>query len=249
MPRALRQSGSMGSVTVRSLTHPSRISGVLVFQDGSLQDVRLGSTAQIAGKKLLPAEWRVLAFFLVAFCACYASVLVTPYAFMDDYALLVENIRGETEARTQWLIALGRPTYAVLVDLFFHYIHDISDLRYLRLAGVGGITLLAWFVYRLLVHVGWNRHQSVLLSAIVCTLPSFQVYAAWATTAFYVLAAIASGGAFHMAAQAFDQQRPLSKWSQTVAAVLIMTLALTIHQSADMFFWVFAVISLFRPDG
>jgi len=199
----------------------------------------------VRGRRIRGQAFVLLAGVLLL---CYASVLVTPYAFLDDYFILAEGIRGEGGTRTQ-VIASGRPTYAFLLHLAFHAMRDIGDLRYLRLLGVLGIALLAWSFYRTLVFAGWDEYLSLLLSVFVVTMPPFQVYASWATTAFYPFAALAAGGAVHVAERAFSEPRPLLRWGLVGGAVLLMLIALTIHQSAAMFFWVFAAILLFKPDA
>ena len=40
---------------------------------------------------------------------------------------------------------------------FLQVADGIEDLRYARLAGVLGIALVAWIVFRTLVRAGWNR--------------------------------------------------------------------------------------------
>ena len=79
------------------------------------------------------------------------------------------------------------------------------------------------------------------------TLP-FQVYAAWAIAAFNVFAALASGLAFALGERAFDAQGLFPKWLLAAGASLLLLAALTIHQPAAMFFWVFAAVALLKPD-
>src|SRR2546422_11513133 len=118
---------------------------------------------------------------------CYVPALITPYGFMDDYAILADSTQGGTATR-EIVIASRRPTYALLLELTFHHIHDIEDLQYVRLLSIISIAFLAWCLYRMLVLVGWSDVHSLLLSLTVVLMPAFQVYAAWATTAFHVWA-------------------------------------------------------------
>ena len=67
--------------------------------------------------------WRVFVFLLAVLLLCYASVLVIPYAFLDDYPFLAEALRGETRERASHL-AGGRPMYAFLKELFFSYMGE-----------------------------------------------------------------------------------------------------------------------------
>ena len=77
---------------------------------------------------------------------CYVPVLLTPYAFSDDYTILAQALQGKTEVRALQ-IAQGRPVGALLTHLAFSAIRDIGEVRYLRLVGVLGIALVAWSLY------------------------------------------------------------------------------------------------------
>ena len=191
--------------------------------------------------------WQVCLFLTTILSLCYASVLVTSYGFSDDYPFFVGILLGGTDDRKA-MIAGGRPTYALLTSLSFAPLNAIGDLRYLRLLGVVGITLLAGKLYRTLVLKGWDLYQSFLLAVIICTLPPFQIYAAWAFTAFAPFAALLASLASSLAEQAFGEPRPLYRCGFFSASVLLLLLALTIYQPAAMFFWVFAAISVFQPD-
>jgi len=194
------------------------------------------------------AGWQVLAFSLGGTFLCYSVALLVPFALMDDYLLLSDALRGETKTRMLFL-AGGRPTNAVLTDLAASGLNGIGDLRYLRMVSIAGIGLLAWSVYRVLVRSGWSRAQSAFLAVIVCTLPAFQVHASSAMLAFSALAALASGAALLLADRAYAERRLSIKGGLCVGSVLLFLLALTIYQPSAMFFWVFAVIVLFKPDS
>jgi hypothetical protein len=178
--------------------------------------------------------------------ACYAPVLLARYGFCDDYALLGEGVQGGTEL-TKFVVASGRPTYAALLFVAFHSLGSIDDLVYLRLVGVLGLSVLACCLYLTLRRAGWNKPQAFCLSLIVATMPTFQVYVGWATTAFFTWAGVASASAWHMAERANAQPQPGRKWICGIIAVLMLVVAITIHQSAAMIFWVFVAIGVFRP--
>jgi hypothetical protein len=202
----------------------------------------------LRGREESFAEWQVLVSLTAVLLLCYVPVLVTPYAFSDDYALLATGLRGELALERATKIAQGRPIHALLLDLFFRK-GTVGNLRYVRLLGVLGIAFLAWSLYRALVRVGWSRDLSFVLAVIVCTLPPFQVYASWTVAAFFPFAALASGWALFLAERAFREQRPLRKWSFAAGAILLLLSALTLFQPAAMFFWVFAITVLFKPDA
>ncbi|NOT56672.1 MAG: hypothetical protein HOP18_18900 [Deltaproteobacteria bacterium] len=200
-----------------------------------------------AGTALLPSSWGMFLFFLTVFSLCYASALLTSYGFSDDYPLLGGALRGELLFGQ--VVAGGRPVYAILLKLFFSWVRDIDDLRYGRIFSVVGIAWVALHFYRALIRQGWTLAESVLVTLIVCTLPSFQVYAAWATVGFYVYAVLAASGAWILLERALGTPGAAIRWGLTLAAFFLQLVAITIHQSAAMFFWVFAALRLGEPES
>ena len=186
----------------------------------------------------------VFGLFLAVFLACYLPVLNQDYGFHDDYPGLVQGPEG-------WPITKkmleGRPFMALAQRGFLQVADGIEDLRYARLAGVLGIVLVAWIVFRTLVRAGWNRFQSFCVGVIACSTLPFQVYAAWATIAVGPFAAAASGLAFFLADRAFDAHPFRRKILLVAGAALTQFAAFTIYQPAAMFFWVPAAIVLLQP--
>src|SRR5690606_13450256 len=90
------------------------------------------------------ADELVLGLLLVIVPLCYAPVWLTSYGFSDDYALLAAAPQGNMGVERDMKIAQGRPIIALLISLFFSQMDAIADLRYLRLLGVIGVSLVAW---------------------------------------------------------------------------------------------------------
>ena len=189
--------------------------------------------------------WPVFGLFLAILLTAYAPVLLTPYAFSDDYPNLADGPQG---AAITAMIREGRPLLALGTWLFLHTATDIEDLRSLRFMGIVGIALLVWSVFHILVRTGWGQVRSFFMAVILCTTLPFHVYAAWATVAFYPYAALISGLSFALAERSFDEQRRLPTWLLAAGASLLLLAALTIHQPAAMFFWVLTAVALLKPD-
>lgn len=187
----------------------------------------------------------VFLFFLSVFSLCYASALFTRYGFSDDYPLLASALRGEVFLGL--VVASGRPTYAVLLNLWLSWVRDTGDVLYGRLFGIIGMAWVALNFYRALVRQRWMSVESALVTLLVFTLPSFQVYAAWATVAFYVYGVLAAGGACVVLERAMASPHARARWGLTLGALGLEVVAITIHQSAAMFFWVFAALRLGEP--
>jgi hypothetical protein len=202
--------------------------------------------------KVQSVSWRTAGLLVIVFFVTYTPVLTTPYAFMDDYPLLFAGVRPQSWERAQeraMKIADGRPLIAFLIDGAYLSLSHIADLRYLRAVGVFGISLLAWSFCRLGVRAGWGYYPSFFLSIIICTLPSFQVYASWGVLAFAPFAALVAGTAFVLAEQGVDEQSVWLRRLYGIAAVMLFLVALLIYQPAAMFFCVFAAFALLKPDA
>src|SRR5262245_24950591 len=177
---------------------------------------------------------------------CYGSVVVSSYGFSDDYVFLLGVVKGELPGAVA--IPGGRPVYAALMALGFGPLRDIGDLRYLRLAAVIGVLLLAFFVYLTLVSKGWPPYRALALAVVVLALPSSQVYAAWATAGLQVWATLASYMSFRQTERALASPSGTRATRATAFAVLWLLIAFAIHQSAAMYYWVFAAAALFAPE-
>jgi hypothetical protein len=194
-----------------------------------------------------PMTWRIspILIFLTLFgivIVCYAPTLSTSYGFSDDYPLLMGAVQGPPTFYVA--TAGGRPTYALLLQSSFTQLHSISGLRYIRLLGVFFTAVLMFYVYRIFVQYGWESLSSFFFVVIMGTLPSFQVYAAWATVSFYPCAMLVAAGGLQLVERACKEGKNKRQWWWAIGAICLMTLALTIHQSSAMFFWVLAAIFL-----
>ena len=187
--------------------------------------------------------YRAFFLFLAIFMTCYGSVLIADYGIWDDYRELLPGINV-----TSHRIAEGRPLHALGVWIFVLWADEIEDLSYARLVGILGIVFLAWIVFHMLVRSGVTWLQSFCVSTIMCTTLPFQVYAAWATTSRFSVAAIVSGFAFFLSDRALETRHSNKKWILTTGACLVFTAALSIYQSAAMFFWVFAAMILLKAE-
>lgn len=107
--------------------------------------------------RLSVSGWPVLGLFFAALLTVYVPVLITPYAFYDDYVNLSAAIRGDSSGLLIKKMTEGRPLHAVLLNsISFPMVGEIADLRYLRLVGIVGLSVLAWSVFRVLVRAGWG---------------------------------------------------------------------------------------------
>src|SRR5262249_48616168 len=92
----------------------------------------------------------------LAILAVFLPTLLVSYAFSDDYPILyIADGLGSNawfgSSVIDTVAASGRPIAGVLDQLFFSAAGTIDHLRFVRLAGVAGIILLALLVHWALV--------------------------------------------------------------------------------------------------
>jgi hypothetical protein len=183
----------------------------------------------------------VLLGYIVVFLLTFLPVLVTPFGFYDSYAVLYSSDSGTMWRDVYPSVAGGRPLFALLLSVAMRPLSTIGDLRYLRFDGVLGIALVAWTVYILLRRSGVRRWLAILLPLFVCTLPPFEVYAAWAECAIFPYAMLLSIASYFVLVAATrghgergeGGERPAAV-SLVVSAFALQTTAMLIYQPAAM---------------
>lgn len=203
------------------------------------------------------SERRLALLVAAALLVAFAPAIVTPYAFTDDWPLLAQVLRGESlvsfapphlpgePPALMISLARGCPTSAYLTYWAFAAAHSLENLRFLRLAGVVGLALLAYLLLRALTRVGWPAGRSAALALLICALPPFQVCVAWSLSFSVLYSCILAGLACHLTLRAAERPR----WPDIAGALALLFLAVTIYQVTIMYFVMFAAIDLFRPDG
>jgi hypothetical protein len=202
--------------------------------------------------KIIPAsEWGLVAY-LVLFLICYSPVLIIHYAFSDDYYYLASACRKPEFPLCEWpsVLVAGRPLYIGL--LYWCYslcVHNIANFAVLRLQGILLLVLLAFCIYKAMSACGWNRTIAFGTAAIICTMPSFQVYIAWATVSPTILLTILAGASAYLSGKAFNGTRMLSRCMFWLIAVITLSGVLAVYQPPAMVFWLFVAIALFGPGS
>jgi hypothetical protein len=191
--------------------------------------------------------WKVFGVMAVILTLCYWPAIATPYGFYDDYQVLQDVLTGHGKISWDSRLAGGRPVHALVTQISFGLISRPADLRYLRLLDVGFIITLAFIIYRTFVRAGWQPYQAVCMSLIIATLPPFQVFAAWALTGSYPLAALTAAAAFYLLDRVYSTSSRQARRFYIAASLVLMVLSVTNIQPAAMFFWCLAAILLFAP--
>jgi hypothetical protein len=201
------------------------------------------------GLRAYPASSRTsLAFVILALGAVFLPVLIVPYAFSDDYVILsmADGLGSSPWVGSDILHAAavnGRPLQGLFINSLFPAAGTLDDLRLVRLVSVVGILVLAFLIHWALVRSGIKPSVAALITILICSLPSFEVYGAWGVLFSSPYAAILGACASLLAVSAVDSERGLVVDRMIGATVLLMAALLT-YQPAAMFFWVFLAIAL-----
>lgn len=178
----------------------------------------------------------------------FLPVLIVPYAFSDDYPILslADGLGSSPWFGTSivdTVAASGRPLAGLLDELSFSAAGTIDNLRFVRLVAVVGIVALALLLHWALVRSGIRPALAALFVVLICSMPAFQVYGAWAVLFTVPYAAILGGCASLLATAAIDAPGNLVA-DRIVGAVGALFAALLIYQPGAMFFWVFLAVAL-----
>lgn len=187
----------------------------------------------------------ILLIYIVFFLLIYSPALLLTYGYADDYVVLAAFERSSSAVNDilSAMLLGGRPTYALLTDVFYSNAQQMSDLQVIRCIGVVSIGVLAWVFYQTFRRVGARWPLAVIAPVLICVTPPFQLTAGWTALSFYPLAAIFAG----IAALLVDgipgsAQRPAI--GLFLAALALEILAVGLYQPAAMMLWVFAAILL-----
>jgi hypothetical protein len=185
-----------------------------------------------------------LAIFVV-----FLPALIVPYGNTDDYMNLAHaehlGLSSPPFAKSvmRAAVAEGRPLFGLIVDPVFSAAGTVDNLRFVRIIGVLGIVALGLLLYRALERSKVGSLPAALIALLVCAVPPFQLYAAWATTFAFPWAAFLAGCASLLVVAAVDAPRRL-KLERSIGATVLLILPLFIYQPAAMFFWVFLAVAL-----
>lgn len=170
------------------------------------------------------------------------------YAFSDDYSLLYN---AGDPGTLNFCISSGRPIYGILMKWLFSKFYYISDLKYARMISLFGIVLFSMLLYRAYILAGWKRIEGGSASVIMCLMPAFGLYAAWATTFPIVYGAALAFIAGELCLKSFDWfrlgDRQLKASIMMLGSTVLLIISLMIYQPIAPSFWLFIAIALFRP--
>ena len=121
----------------------------------------------------------------LAIVVAFLPVLVAPYGLLDDYLYLAlaEHLELSRPPYPPNVVdaaaAEGRPIWGLFARPVLAVAGTIDNLRFVRIITVVGIVALALLLYWALVRSKIGRLPAVLIALLACTLPAFQLHAAF----------------------------------------------------------------------
>jgi hypothetical protein len=138
----------------------------------------------------------------VGFLIIYNGIF-SCYGVMDDYSQLYWARCSSLNDYMHWYVYGGRPFYGYTMYYLFSFAKTICNLKYIRLVSLVSVIAFSVLIFRVFVKVGWEKTIAGIGSMMICLLPAFNVYIAWASSFHVVFAGILAFIAGEMSLQSY----------------------------------------------
>lgn len=178
----------------------------------------------------------------VSLMVCYSPVYLSNYAFSDDWFYIYASSTDPLSV-FKWDVLSGRPVYGSLRYLFSFLINGISSLKILRVLSLVSLVILCIYIYNFLRtrNLLEDDTQRAIFSLLVCLLPSFQVFNAWAVCFPYIASILLAGISYSVLIKKMN-------FYGKVASALLLSISFTIYQPTAMCFLFFAFMDICLSD-
>jgi len=183
-------------------------------------------------KKLIYIVYTLLIF------AAYTPVLISTYAFSDDWATANDSLTGGDSF--EWDVLSGRPIFAFYRLAWVKLVHGIDDLFILRLFSVICTICFANSFYSFILKrkIFSDYWMVFLCPLLISLLPSFQVYNSWATCSPFVLSVLLSLTSYRFIATDKFFSYPIN----LIIASLLLVASFSIYQPTSLTFIFFMMV-------
>ena len=188
-----------------------------------------------------------LYFFIVLIS--YSSVLLSKYAFSDDWSSINNSLYGSDSF--QWDVLSGRPVYALFRLFWVKHVIGLGELYIIRTLSVIGTFILSICLYCFIKSKGVFNKDWMLFSCpiVIILLPSFQVYNSWATCSVFVYSVLLSLISYWFSSKTEKSK----KTSSFVFSIILLFISFSIYQPSAISFIFFMMVDYCfgkknRPD-
>jgi tetratricopeptide (TPR) repeat protein len=175
--------------------------------------------------------------FLLIFGLVYSPVLYFDYLFHDDVFFWFRLEGGFKHPVHDLLMSMGRYTAAWLTTFAGWTVHDVPDLKFLRLLGLLGLSACAVLVFRQMRRSTLRDIHAFLAAIVLFLWPGFQ------DIIFYAAGSYCIWSVF-LACLAFE----IISGGQIFGGIGLILISLTIYPPGAMFYWVMAAMVLLFPQ-
>ncbi|MBZ6393725.1 MULTISPECIES: glucosyltransferase domain-containing protein [Pantoea] len=179
----------------------------------------------------------VFVLFIVVFLFAYYPAYLTHYAYTDDWTNLYWA-NFDQRSILNWDTLSGRPVYGIIQYAASFIVDSVEKLALLRAVAIILLIFTGYYLYTLTQKYALmeSQAQRITFSLLLCLLPSFQVYIAWASCFPYIAAILLAGASYRWSVKP-GVAGPL-------LAIFLLTIAFCIYQPAAMSFTFFAMLDL-----
>ena len=190
-----------------------------------------------------PSSVFAAAILVAVVALAYSSCVTAMAGYADDYWLLWQWREDPSSVLEVWSRA-GRFVTAGLFPLLWGDADDVGDLWRPRLAAILGIYFLAASLYATMRRMEYSWRTSLAMAALTPLLPTFGVYAAWATCSGHVYGCLAALAAFALADIGWRDRPWWLAAGLGAAGIVTELIALSVYQPAGMFYVVPCMLAL-----
>ncbi|WP_370421067.1 hypothetical protein AB9Q29_011755 [Pantoea vagans] len=180
---------------------------------------------------------KVFLLIAVVFLIAYSPAYLTHYAYTDDWTNLYWA-NFDRLSILNWDTLSGRPVYGIIQYSASFLVESVEKLALLRSVAIVLLILSGYYIYSLCQKDGLleNQAQRITFALLLCLLPSFQVYVAWASCFPYIAAILLAGASYCLSIKPGIPAR--------LSAFCLLTIAFCLYQPAAMSFTFFAALHL-----
>lgn len=195
--------------------------------------------------QLASNNWSTFLVIFFLLLAAYLPALHAYYLHTDDYFW---SYWGAFPKRSVLMILsnLGRPLEGVLL-CSLHLFKHLKTLNIVRFLSVLNLSCLAFLISYWLRINKVNALLSLIIAILIATLPPFQVYVAYISTAADGLSATVAMLALLLVHKATSELSS-RKWIFITLAVVLLIASLALYQLAAFYYWAMLSVLVLTTD-
>ncbi|HEC70160.1 MAG TPA: hypothetical protein ENI31_07765 [Candidatus Omnitrophica bacterium] len=183
----------------------------------------------------------------------YLPILKEEFVFNDDYFIWVmDKSKGcSTHPQFDYFFFIGRPLFPILVCPFWMAVERIRVLNLVRLFNILALSISAFLFFKWLTKNSLKRVESLLLTLIIFSLPTFQTQVVLANSFPHTVALIFSilaGFFLYKGSFNLNTFKDFLNNRYIFSSLVFLILTLMIYPPLAMFSWVIALVPLLYKE-